>query len=138
MTRLMDVYRLCVGGQGVGRNTVQLSVCPSSLAPHERRHQGVSKALASMFHNHAEDGGFINPGLMWVQARDEVKRKFGGLLPIPGQVSVLFGCQVLTQLRPLSLVHWNCYWKLKQAMMTVCHVQRRICVQVVPWTHAVS
>eukprot|EP00983_Pelagomonas_calceolata_P113875 1160032-Pelagomonas_calceolata.AAC.8 len=32
-----------------------------------------------------EEGGFVNPELVWSQPRDEAKRKFGGLLPIPGQ-----------------------------------------------------
>lgn len=40
----------------------------------------------SVFNPSFEEGGFVNPELVWSQPRDEAKRKFGGLLPIPGQV----------------------------------------------------
>jgi len=35
----------------------------------------------------AEEGGYHNPHLIWFQSIDEVKRKFGGLTPLPGQAS---------------------------------------------------
>lgn len=55
-----------------------------------RHFPGTSIHTPPFFCPSTEEGGYANPELVWSQPRDEVKRKFGGMLPIPGQVRLPF------------------------------------------------